>query len=196
MSVMRGRWGWIAGCVVLAGLAFVIATAQAAEEGGDALPKAVADAISQAFPGAAIEKAGQESEDGLAVYEVELKYKGGELDVAVSPDGVIVAVGSEAGDIPEVVEAAVRDAVKGGKITEADKEEVRAVFIAELGQLCELKEPVVVYEIEYAKDGDEYEARVRADGKLLGIKEEEDDADDDGDDDNGDDGNDDEEDDD
>jgi uncharacterized membrane protein YkoI len=171
MITAQRRLGWLVGWVLVACVLFSGLALQAGDEEAT-LPEAAAAAIAQAFDGAAIEEVEAESEHGLKLYEVELLYEGAELEVAVSAEGVIAEVERELDDIPELIEAAIRDAAKGGKVMETEEEEIRAVYIASLGQLCELKEPVVVYEIEFVKDGHEYEARVRADGTLLGIGQE------------------------
>lgn len=59
---------------------------------GEKLPKAVAAAVKDIFPGMRVVKAEKEDEDGEPVYEVTLRGKGGTLEAKLTPKGRIVEV--------------------------------------------------------------------------------------------------------
>ena len=142
------------------------------------LPPAAADALKAAFPQASIGKVALEEEDGMKLYEVELRHKGQDAEVAVSPDGVIVEVETKVSmaDLPKAVADAIAKAAGGAKVEEIEREETRAVVRA--GKLVKLAEPRVTYEAEFRKDGREVEIEVAADGTILKSEGEEDNDDD------------------
>ena len=140
------------------------------------LPSPARAAVAAAFPGAVVTKVEEEHEYGLSLYEAELKADGKELEVTVSPDGIIVEVemSVKAADLPEAVAAAIAGVAKGARILEYEKEEVRAV-----PKLTALDEPEVIYEAKFVKDGKQYEVEVAADGTVIEVEEEEEDDEDD-----------------
>ena len=141
------------------------------------LPPAAADAVKAAFPQARIGEVELDKEDGLNLYEVELRGNGQETEVAVSPDGVIVEVESEVSmkDLPKAVADAIAKAAAGAKIEKIEREETRAVVRA--GKLVKLDQPEVTYEAEFRKDGKEIEIEVAPDGTILKTEDEDDDED-------------------
>lgn len=62
------------------------------ESDGGKLPKAVAAAVKDIFPGMRVVKAKKEDEDGEQVYEVILRGKGGMLEAKITPKGRVVEV--------------------------------------------------------------------------------------------------------
>jgi hypothetical protein len=62
------------------------------DDGGAKLPKAVADAVRNVFPGMKVVKAEREDEDGDQVFEVTLRGKGGTLEAKLTPKGRVVEV--------------------------------------------------------------------------------------------------------
>jgi len=141
------------------------------------LPPAAADAVKAEFPGAVVGEMEQETEDGVAVYEVELTRGGKEMEVTVTADGTIVEVETEIAqaDLPKAVAAAIAKAAGGAKLTEIEREETRAVVRD--GKLVKLDKPKVTYEAEFLKDGREVEVEVAPDGKILKTETEDDDED-------------------
>jgi len=171
------RWKLLFGCVVLAGLMVVcFGAAQADREEGKAvaLPAAAAQAINRAFPGATIDEVEIEYEGGVKLYEVELEQGGAELEVTVSPDGIIVEVETEveAEGLPRAVADAIARATAGATIVELEKEEVHAVF-----KLVKLETPEVTYGAEFVKDGTRREIEVAADGTVIEEEADEEDED-------------------
>ena len=148
------------------------------------LPKAAADAINAAFAGATIGEVKLEDEDGVKLYEVELKVKDAEIEVSVSADGIIAEVETEitVEALPKVVADALAKAAEGGKIEEVTKEEQRAAV--KDGKLVKLDTPTIKYCAEVVKGDKKMKVEIAADGKVLeGEKKDADDDDDDDDDD-------------
>ena len=181
---------WAVTGIVVLGLILAVALPAGAEDKPQdndkkvELPKAAADAITAAFPGATIEKVKLEDEDGVKLYEVELKVKDAEIEVSVSADGIIAEVETEitVEALPKVVADALAKAAEGGKIEEVTKEEQRAAV--KDGKLVKLDTPTIKYCAEVVKGDKKMKVEIAADGKVLeGEKKDADDADDDDDDD-------------
>jgi uncharacterized membrane protein YkoI len=77
----------------------------------DKLPKVVLDAVKAKFPGAELQSAAKEDEDGTLVYEVVLKHKGDTIEVILSMEGKITAIEKviAAKDLPAAVSKALTD---------------------------------------------------------------------------------------
>jgi phosphopantothenoylcysteine synthetase/decarboxylase len=134
------------------------------------LTKAAADAINAAFPGAKIEKIKLEDEDGVKVFEVELELKDGDVEVTVSPDGVIAEVETEitVEALPKAVADALAKVAEGGKIKEVTKEEERATV--KDGKLVTLDTPTIKYCAEVVKGETKMKVEIAADGKVLTVE--------------------------
>jgi len=160
---------WALTGILVAGLIFVIAIPAGAGEKVE-LPKAAADAVKAAFPGAEIEEVELDNEDGMKLYEVELELKDAEIEVTVSADGVIFEVETEitVEALPKAVADALAKVAKGGKVKEVEKEEQRAVV--KDGKLVTLKTPTVTYSAEIRTADGEIEVEIAADGKVLEIE--------------------------
>ncbi len=61
----------------------------------DKLPKAVADAVKDKYPGAELVGAEKENENGKTAYEIKIKDKGKKLEVSFTPAGVLTTVEEE-----------------------------------------------------------------------------------------------------
>jgi len=143
------------------------------------LSSAAVDSLKAAFPKAEIGEAEAEKEDGLDLFEAELTLDGKEIEVLVSPDGVIVEVETEVAmkDLPKAVADAIAKAAAGAKVEEIEREETRAVVRD--GKLVKLAQPKITYEAEFVKGDKEVEVEVAADGTVLSTKTENKDQDDD-----------------
>jgi uncharacterized membrane protein YkoI len=181
---------WALTGIAVLGLIFAVALPALAEDKPRdtdkkvELPKAAADAINAAFAGATIGEVKLEDEDGVKLYEVELKVKDAEIEVSVSADGIIAEVETEitVEALPKVVADALAKAAEGGKIEEVTKEEQRAAV--KDGKLVKLDTPTIKYCAEVVKGDKKMKVEIAADGKVLeGEKKDADDADDDDDDD-------------
>jgi len=167
--------------VVVAGLAALALAGTAAwakdEGSGDAkakveLPEAAAKAIKAAFPNATVAKVEIEDEDGVKLFEVELKQDGAEMDVSVAPDGLIVSVESkiELKDVPEAAAKVIAKAAEGAEIKKIEKEEIRAEVKKDdkgAATLVKLDKPKLVFEAELVKGDQKGEIEVDAEGKVL-----------------------------
>ena len=146
-------------------------------------PKPTADveakitkAIKAVFPDAVIGTMGQETEDGISFYEVELTVKGNKVGADVTSDGTIIET-EEATDMklfPKAAADAIKKAAKGMKVTggEITKTFAKGVKDDSTGDtqvihVVKLAEPAVAYEVDVEKDGNEGELAVSADGKIL-----------------------------
>jgi uncharacterized membrane protein YkoI len=167
--------------VPLAAALLVAGMALAADR--ETLPTKVAQAIQAAYPAGRITKVECELRRGVAVYEVELRLDGQEIEVKVDETGVIGSTETELrlADAPEAVVSTCRNRSPGARIKEIERREIRAVFL--FTGFALLKEPCVVYEVELrTKEGD-VELLLDASGKALHAKSDADDDDDDDDDD-------------
>ena len=166
--MVRGKW-IILSLAVLAALALV-GTYGWAKDGAKAkveLPEAAAAAVAEAFPGAKIEKVKAEDEDGVQVFEVELKQGEQEIEIEVDASGTIIEIATEIQmtDVPEAAAKAIMAAAEGGKVEEVKK----------VGAGAEIKDKKIVkfdavkvtYEAEIEKGDMEGEIEVAADGTVV-----------------------------
>ena len=138
------------------------------------LPPAAADAVKAAFPQASIVEVEQENEDGVTLYEVELRQDGKEVEISVSADGVIVEVETQIAEaeLPKAVARTIAKVAGDAKVEEIQREETRAVVRD--GKLVKLDEPRITYEAEFRKDGRETEVEIAGDGTVLKTETEDD----------------------
>ena len=97
-------------------LALALVVAVAAPSRGDEqkiplgdVPKAVLDAVKAKFPAAELKEAAKEVEDGKTTYELSLKDKGTDVDLAVTAEGKILEIerALEPKDLPKKVKDAI-----------------------------------------------------------------------------------------
>lgn len=177
----RVAYGWL-GCAVVG----LLASGPALARGSVQLPAAAKQSVLKEFPGAKITEVEREREGGVNCYEVELKWKGREIEVEVAADGSIGEIEEELrlGDLPDKIAAKVKELVGDGTIKEIERAEVRGV--PRNGTFQPRAKPKTIYEVEYVKDGREHEAELLVDGDGILVAthdDEDDDDDDDGDDD-------------
>jgi uncharacterized membrane protein YkoI len=89
----------------------------------DKLPKAVVDAVKAKFPGAQLQSAAKENDEGKVVYEVTIKHKGQDIDVMASPDGKIIAIEKtiKANELPAKVSKALAEKYSRGTVKKAEE---------------------------------------------------------------------------
>ena len=170
----------LAGCV-LAALGLTTARTVAVEA-----PEVVKTAIEKSFPGATIKETEREREKTVLYYEVEIVWKGQELEVEVAMDGALGEVTQEIkeADLPATVAAKIKALVGAGQIKEIERTEVRGL---PKGTSFAPQTPAkTIYEIKYTDTVRKrtVEVRLSATGDPIPAG---DDDDDDGDDDDGDD---------
>jgi len=177
---MRARIRGAAIAAVTMGL--VLGMLSSAHARARRLPPKAAKAVKKAFPNAKIVDTELENENGVKLYEVTVVDDDRRFEVTVSPQGTLVEIENDVPvkDLPGPVVKTVAKHAKGGRITEAEKVEARAVVKA--GKLVKLDKPRTFYEIEVRKGGKELEINVLPDGTLLGRPRWDDDDDDDDDD--------------
>lgn len=99
------------GIALVAGFLVVGALARADEEKVplDKVPKAVMDAVKAKFPGAQIQNAATEKEEGKTVYELSLMYQKHHYDVTLTAEGKITDVEKQidAKNLPKAVAQAL-----------------------------------------------------------------------------------------
>jgi hypothetical protein len=163
---MKKLAGWFAGVAVVAVATLGVALGADEEKVAiDKLPKAVVDAIKARFAGAELKAAEKETEGGKTVYDVEIKYKGANYEVAVTPEGKITGYEKQidAKDMPSAASKALED--KYPKATIKLVEEVYKVEGRE--------DKFEYYEVALVTaDKKKVEAHVAKDGKILKAKEE------------------------
>jgi hypothetical protein len=139
------------------------ATAGAGSPDRKDLPRAVAQAIDENFPGAEIHKLTREKENGVAIYDIEFKANRGEMDLLEDGTVLDIATMVELKDVPEPAATIIQEAARGTRIKQLEKSEVR-VRIEKTGTLSRLSPPACEYEAELAKGG---EVEVAADGRII-----------------------------
>jgi uncharacterized membrane protein YkoI len=176
--MIRTRW-LLMGMAVIA-LALMGAATLPADEGCKKeeakakveLPEAAAKAIKDAFPLATIAKVKAEDEDGMKMFEVELKQDKAEIEVTVAPDGTIVEIETEVAlkDVPEAARAAISKAADGAQIKEIAKEEIRAEVRKDdkgVATHVKLGTPKIAFKAELVKGDQKGEIEVAADGTVV-----------------------------
>ena len=135
------------------------------------LSEAAAKAVKEAFPNATIEKVEAEEEDGVKLFEVDLKDGEAEVDVSVAADGMIVEIEMVVAlkDVPEAAAAAIKKAAEGGEIQKIEKSEVRAEVKKEgdAAKLVKLEKAKVTFEAKTTKG----KVVVTADGAVVKCEE-------------------------
>jgi uncharacterized membrane protein YkoI len=132
------------------------------------LPKAAAEAVKKSFPNATIIGVGREREHGVMLYEVNLRENGKTFELEVTADGVIGEIESvkTLRELSPDLADRVREATKGGRITEIERHERRAKF--QDGRALPLEHPTVAYEVTYYLDGQRHSAVIRASERAVG----------------------------
>lgn len=124
----------------------------------DNVPAAVKEAVKKRFPNAEIKEAAKETENGKVTFELNLKDNGQNVDVIVTPEGVIQTIEKEiaAKDLPKIVADAV--AAKYPKATYKKYEEVYKVKDG--------KETLEYYEVIINNGEKDIEVEITPDGKI------------------------------
>jgi hypothetical protein len=160
MRTNRGmRTLTVAGFLAVLGLA----SGTRAEEGKippDRVPRAVMNAAKARFPGAKIQRASEETEDGTTVYALEMKHQRHNLDVTFKADGTVVLVGTTVTkkELPKVVLRAAAQLYPDAGLRGADS----------MRKGPEVKKTADYYEL-YLVTADNRPRRVKVDprGKVL-----------------------------
>jgi uncharacterized membrane protein YkoI len=144
MKIKEARYGLMILAVFLAPSFLAPADAYGAR-----LPKPVSEALEREFPGATILSTEREKEDGVDVYEVELKYKGERIEVEFAPDGSIGEIEAKLGmdALPADVQKAVKQATTGASRVRVERHERRGR--ARNGTFAPLAKPRTRYEVKY-----------------------------------------------
>jgi hypothetical protein len=84
----------------------------------DRVPRAVMDAAKARFPGAKIQQASEETEDGTTVYSLAMKHQRHDLDVTFKGDGTVVLAETDvpAKEWPKEVRRAVERRYPGASV--------------------------------------------------------------------------------
>jgi hypothetical protein len=130
----------------------------------DKLPKAVKDAVVKRFPKAELKGAEKEIENGKAVYEVAIVYKGQKIEVTLTPKGEITEIEKQiaAKDMPKEVTKALED--KYPKATYK--------MIEEVIKVKDNKETLEYYEVLLeTAEKKKFEVSVAPDGKIQKVED-------------------------
>jgi len=158
-------------CCLLVAVVSVLAgfpSSEAARRARPRLPDAAMKALKTAFPGVFIESVHRDDEDeDFVVYWVEMEHKGQGLEVAVTPEGLVVRIEQEADkqNAPKPVAEAIAREAGGARILEFQQAEVRA--LASHGRFHELEKPLLLFNAELVKDKMAAEMTVAADGTVV-----------------------------
>jgi len=163
---MRKFLCWSAAVAFMGPLILVVA-ARAEDEkiSVDKLPKPVVDAVKDRFPGAELKGAEKEKDGDKIVYDVELRHKDQNFEVAVTPEGEITTIERQIGvkDLPQAVARALKK--KFPKATYS--------MIEEVYKVKNKKDTLECYEVAVVTaDKKKVEVLVAPDGKILKAGEE------------------------
>jgi hypothetical protein len=126
----------------------------------DKLPEAVKKAVLDRFPKAELKSAEKENEDGKTVYDVAIKYKDANYEVAVTPEGVITGFEKEIAvkDVPKAVAAAIEEKYPKSTLK----------MVEEVYKIKGKDEKLEYYEIALeTSDKKKASADVAPDGKII-----------------------------
>lgn len=146
---------------------------------------ALQETIKRETSGGSIQEIEKETEDGKTVFEAEFNKDGKEFELTVAEDGKVLGVEEEGknddddedeDDAEENEQKVTVDQVPSA-VQETIKRETAGGTIKEIAK--EIEEGKTVYEAEFTRNGETYELTVAEDGKVLGMKEDEDDEDED-----------------
>jgi uncharacterized membrane protein YkoI len=160
---------WI-GCSAIIAVAAALSLATAGRAGDekveiDKLPKAVVDALKARFPGAELKSAEKEKDGDKFFFDVTLKHKDQNYEVAVTPEGVITGYEHQidAKDLPKAV----------SKALEAKYPKATYAMIEEVFKVKDKKDVLEYYEVAVVTaDKKQLEVHVAPDGKILKADEE------------------------
>jgi uncharacterized membrane protein YkoI len=163
---MRKFVGW-SGAIVGVALLVVVIAARAEDEKIpiDKLPKPVVEALKVKFPNAELKSAEKENEEGKTIYEVVLKHKGDNYEVAVTPEGEITGYEKEipANKMPKEVSSAL----------DAKYPKATYKLIEEVYKVKDKKDKLEYYEVALVtSDKKKVGVNVAPDGKILKATEE------------------------
>ena len=147
---------------IVASLLLISLTAIHAAEEKTALkdvPKSVIDAVKKRFPKGELTEGAKEEEEGKTFFEVSVKQDGKNIDVSLTPEGVITMIEKQidSKDLPKVVSQGVEK-----KYPKAKYEIAEEVTIVQDG-----KEKLSYYEVLVSTPDDKkVEIEVELDGKI------------------------------
>jgi Putative beta-lactamase-inhibitor-like, PepSY-like len=153
---------YMAVAALIGGAWILLAPASRADEKVplDKIPEKIMAAIKDRFPDAELTSVEKEIENGISVFDVELKQKGRKFEAEIKEDGTIIEIEKEtaAKDFP----AACADAIKA-KYPQAKIEE-----IMEVNKVEGKKETPIHYECVLSEPGKKsFEVVVALDGKTV-----------------------------
>jgi uncharacterized membrane protein YkoI len=126
----------------------------------DKIPKAVVDAVKAKFPGAELKGCEKEKDGDKVTYDVEIKHKDNNYEVAVTPEGVITGYEKQidAKDLPKPVTKTLDE-----KYPKATIKMVEEVYV-----IKDKKETMEYYEIALVDaDKKKHEVLIAPDGKIV-----------------------------
>jgi len=154
---------WVSGlCVVVIAGLLGAAVARADEEKVplDKVPKPVIDAVKAKFPGAELKGCEKATEGNKVTYDVELKHKDNNYEVAVTPEGVITGYEKQidAKDLPKPVTKTLEEKYPKATIK----------MVEEVYTIKDKKETMEYYEIAVVgADKKSVEVLIAPDGKIV-----------------------------
>ena len=129
------------------------------------LPAAVASAISAAFPGAKVSEFEEDTDDGVAVYFVNLST-GAEVEVTSSGMIIVADYTIDMKQVPAAAAQAIQKAGAGATIESVQREEIYGEIDG--GKAVKLEKPATEYLASFKKGGQTGEISVLADGTVVG----------------------------
>jgi hypothetical protein len=150
-----------------------------AGESAELTPAARA-AVEKLYPTGSIVGVGHEREHGVRYYEVAVRDGEERIEVEVTEDGVIGEIESpiELMDVPVAARVEILRLTEGARHTELERHEIRGIPKGDT--FMAIDPPMVVYEVEYERDGLRKEVTLGPTGHPFPQSEHEDPDTDDG----------------
>lgn len=131
------------------------------------LPDAVRKTFDSKFPNAKIEKASDEKEGGVTVWDIEFREGRKHKETDISEDGTMLESTEQVPQksVPKEAMRAIKKAAQGGKINRTEK--VTINYEIKDGKWAKLEKSKTQYEANATKDGHSSDIIVDADGKMI-----------------------------
>jgi hypothetical protein len=164
--------------VVCLSVVLACSAATLASDEGELTPDATT-AVTQLFPRGSILDVVQETEAGVAFFEVTVRDGSRRVEVEVTADGNVGEIETEVplADLPRAVADGIARLAGGATVKHAERHEVRGV--PRNGTFAAVEPPVVLYEVSYVDGGVRREITLGEDGKPVPQADDDSDGDDD-----------------
>ena len=178
MAVGRSLFAPVGAWVSVALLCSLTIPVSRAAKSAELTPAAAA-AVNGLYPGAIVTGVEQEREDGVLYFEVAVRLGGEAIEIEVTPEGGIGEIETRVAmaDLPKDVRDGISRLTKGARIAQVERHEVKGFAMG--GVFRHVDPAVVLYEVEFERDGVRGEVAVGTNGEPLLLTDDDSEDDDD-----------------